>query len=182
MSRIVANRGVEAPAQPLASALISSLAQLLSLHEELLALAQRREEALRSFDMQALAETIEGESALLGRVVEQDRRRAEAVEQLARAHGIAPPAGGQLRVCDVADVVAPPAREQLLAVAAQLRERIEQLHLRNEALAQAAGRLEKHMQGLLREAAARLNHSGAYSDRGVVDAGPPVVSALDLTS
>ncbi|RMD66318.1 MAG: flagellar protein FlgN [Planctomycetota bacterium] len=181
MSHIV-HRRADPPSQPLAAALISALQQLLALHEDMLQQARERERALRAFDMRALAEVIERESALLACVVEQDRRRAEAVEQLAQAHGVAAPPGASLTVRDVAPLVAPPARTQLLTVAAALRERIEQLHELNQALAQAAERLEKHMQGLLREAAAKLNHSGAYSDRGVVDAGPPVVSALDLTS
>lgn len=158
-------------------ALLRSLQGLVTAHGRLLEFADEREQALRMCDTERLALVIQRENAVIGEVARLDRQRCEAVEALAPAEEA--PA---LTIHDVAPALPGRLRERVLAVAATLRQRIEALHEKNAALQAAAEALARHAQGLVREATSRLNHSGSYSDRGVVDPGPPVLSTVDITT
>jgi hypothetical protein len=63
-----------------------------------------------------------------------------------------------------------------------LRRVIGEMTEVNAAARSAADTLARHMDGLMRSVARELNHSKTYSSRGRVDAGPSVVSALDISS
>jgi len=71
---------------------------------------------------------------------------------------------------------------RLAAMARHLREVIGEMTEVNNAARSAADTLAKHMDGLMRSVARELNHAKTYSNRGRVDAGPAVVSALDISS
>jgi hypothetical protein len=73
-------------------------------------------------------------------------------------------------------------RGRLLGLARTLRETIMAVKHENRIARATAEALAQHMAGLMRTVAAHLNHAKTYGRAGTVDAGPSVVSALDVTS
>lgn len=160
------------------------LQKLVIAHEQLLVFAAAREKALATFSMADLALGVKRENAVVAEVAKLERERSEVVGRLlesSAASGVTPKSA-PVTIHAIAPLLSREREASVLAVAAQLRERIETLHAKNAALKVAAATLAAHSQGLLREACSRLNHSGAYCARGTVNAGPPVLTAIDVTT
>ncbi|MEN0021011.1 MAG: hypothetical protein AAF747_09040, partial [Planctomycetota bacterium] len=73
-------------------------------------------------------------------------------------------------------------RERVLGLAADLRDRVEQARRQTGVVGRVSSSLMMHLQGVLQQVQRRLSHAGTYSTRARVEAGPAVVSAIDVTS
>ena len=142
-------------------------------------LGAERLEALRAADMAAVARSIGAESEVAGRIAELNTLRAEAAGLLGELLGVD---DEQASASALARRAAGKVGDAVLDAAGQLRAVIERVQRQNARGQLAAQTLAAHMQGVLRAAQGKLNHSGAYGSRGVVAPGPAVVSMLDLTS
>jgi hypothetical protein len=149
-------------------------------YEALLATARERLEAIRASDASRLADCIGRESLVVQRIAELDGERDRLVRELGRAMELAD--SGPVRMSLIASRLEGDEGERMRAGVARLRERIEELRVVNEVSRSAAELLAAHMTGLLRAVSRHLNHAKTYSRQGAVDAGPRVVSALDVKS
>lgn len=75
----------------------------------------------------------------------------------------------------------PPAeRDALLERATRLRALIERVRREQSIVREASASVLGHMRGLMAHLASRLSHAGTYGAGGRVEAGPCVVSGLDI--
>lgn len=65
-------------------------------------------------------------------------------------------------------------------MAGRLRFLLADIETQNSTLRTATAVLISHMEGLMRQVARRLSHSGTYGRKGYVETVPTVVSAVDL--
>ncbi len=150
--------------------------------EALFSLGEARDAAITAANMRALAEAVAGEHVVVTRIAGMDRERSRIVERLLRWVG-APSRGEPTPTARwIAARLPSEGRDRILAAADRLRAAIERTAKQNASARVAAETLAAHMQGLLRAAAKRASHAGTYGHRGVVEHGPAVVSAMDVTS
>jgi len=165
--------------QQAAAALESTLAELAAEYDRLERVGADRLSAIRRADMPAMAETIGIESKLAARIAELDRRRAEAARDLGVALGLT---DEHTSASTLARRAAGRVGDAVLDAAGQLRAVIDRVQRQNARAQITAQTLAAHMQGVLRAAQGKMNHSGAYGSQGVVAPGPAVVSMLDMVS
>ncbi|MBL0928179.1 MAG: flagellar protein FlgN [Phycisphaerales bacterium] len=163
-----------------AAALEGVLRDLVSEYEQLLELARGRDAAIRRADVRSLAGIVETENAAVQRIAEIEKRRVAVVGSLAERLGSPDRVGTPVSWLEAR--MAEPVRSRIAALAQRLRDLMDGVLAINTRCRQAAEMLSSHMEGLLRAVTARLNHSGTYGRRGLVEAGVQVVSAVDLRS
>ena len=174
----------ETPATPdprndeLAEEMVGLLRRLIERYEQLRSLADLRMEAIRSADGARLGACIGQENELVQQVAELEKRRLELVGELSSRVG-APP-DGRATVAWVASRVGRDAGRRLSAAAAALRELLSGVRKRNESARAAAEALSNHMTGLIKTLTEHLNHAKTYGRAGTMDAGPRIVSSVDL--
>ncbi|MEZ6244183.1 MAG: flagellar export chaperone FlgN [Phycisphaerales bacterium] len=147
--------------------------ELVERHEALLlALAEHRA-ALTSADPARLGKSLEACADLLQEIAGlEDERRA--------LFGEGDHAKSRTTIAQVAARMDEPRKRRLLELGSRLKGLIETVRTEQASLAQAAGSLASHMEGLIRQVAAKLSRTGAYGRDGRVGEGPAVVTALDI--
>lgn len=173
-------RGWIASDDPLIEELEGMLRQLIVHYEQLHSLAKLHLEAIRRADVDQLSTCVAQENSIIQKVAEVEKRRLHVVGDIADVLGS--PAETQTTMSWIAERVRGDKGGRLAAMARHLREVIGEMTEVNNAARSAADTLAKHMDGLMRSVARELNHAKTYSNRGRVDAGPAVVSALDISS
>lgn len=154
--------------------------ELVGCYRRLVLLARQRHGAIRGADRAGLAACVRAENEVVQAVASAERRRVAVVGELAGRLGSRE--GSQTRVTWVASALGGERGERIGAVAEELRGLIGELLEENRASRIAAESLARHMDGLVRQVAAALNHARTYGRGGSVEAGPRVVSALDVRS
>jgi len=154
--------------------------ELIAEYQVLNELAGKRQDAMRQADTRTLGETIGAENVSVQRVAELERKRLPVVGELAKK--LQAPPKTEVTVSWLAQRLSGAAGERLSQLAATLRGLIQSLLKQNEASKRTAETLASHMDGLLKQVAASLNHARTYSPSGLVTAGPRVVSAIDVKS
>lgn len=165
---------------PMVEELETLMRDLLVRYERMRTLAGTRLEAIRQSDGGRLASVIGQENELVQEIAEIEKRRIGVVGRFAERVGSA--SRTQTTMSELAERVGEPVRGRLLGLARTLRETIHAVRGENRVARVAAEALAQHMSGLMRTVAAHLNHAKTYGRGGTVDAGPAVVSALDVTS
>ncbi len=173
-------RGWIADDDPLIDELERMLRQLVVHYEQLLSLSRMHLEAIREADIERLSVCIGQENTIIQAVAEIEKRRLHVVGDIADILGS--PDETQTTMSWIAERIRGDRGGRLAAMARHLRSVIGELTEVNTAARSAADTLSKHMDGLMRSVARELNHAKTYSSRGRVDAGPSVVSALDISS
>lgn len=156
------------------------LRQLIMEYEKLNELAGKRQDAMRHADTRTLGEMIGAENLSVQRVAELERRRLPLVAEVARRLSVPPKT--EVTITWLAQRISGAAGERLSGLATRLRGLIQALLRTNEASKRTAEALATHMDGLMRQVAASLNHARTYSASGLVKAGPRVVTAIDVKS
>lgn len=168
------------PTHPLehhAAELERILLQIAERYEALARAANDRREALRRADPRALAACVEAENHAVQALADLERRRMIVVEAIAA--GIGSPDRSQTPISRLAPALPEPARSRLLVLSASLRDLMEHVQRLNDSARKAADILAAHMEGLMRHVAAKLNHAQTYNPKGIVGAGPRIITALD---
>lgn len=165
---------------PLIDELEQLLRQLVVHYEQLHSLAKLHLEAIRKADVDRLAACIGQENTIIQAVAEVEKRRLHVVGDIADVLGS--PEDSRTTMSWIAERVRGDRGGRLSAMARHLRGVIGEMTAVNDAARSAAETLSRHMDGLMRSVARELNHAKTYSNRGRVDAGPAVVSALDVSS
>ncbi|MEC9373765.1 MAG: flagellar export chaperone FlgN [Planctomycetota bacterium] len=144
-------------------------------------LGERRERALRNADTKALGACLQEESGAVERIVALDRRRAGVVGFFASRFEARTTA--EITATWIAERIGDEGlAKRIRESATGLRDVIVRVKQSNDASRLAVETLAGHMQGLLRAAAERMSHSGAYGRKGTVESGQAVMSAVDVTS
>ena len=153
---------------------------LVQRYEQMLGVAQQRHEAVRRADPALVTATVEHERTLAQEVAQLESQRAQIVRGLAIA--LSSDAGEKTTISWIGQRVGGERGERLLRTAAQLRTKLERVQTENEIVRRALMHLASHMEGLWRQVATVLNHARTYGRAGMVEPGPRVVSAVDVTS
>jgi len=156
------------------------LRELIGVYEGLVSSAADRLAAIRGSDSARLAKVVGRENELVQRVVEIEKRRIGVVERLAERFGFTEKSG--TRVGQLVERMDEPWRGRLGELAVRLRGLLDRMRRENEVSGRAASNLADHMGGLVRALTREMNHAKTYGRRGVMEAGPAVVSSVDVKS
>jgi len=146
----------------LVAELLGLLRELLAGQDRLLKLALARREAMRAFDIGRLETLADQERAEGARMAELDRRRQGLVGQLKAALG----KGVEAKVTEIARRVNEPARSQLLGLAAQLKETVEQVERSTRINATISETVVKGLAKVLKVVTGLAQHAGLYMRNG----------------
>lgn len=177
MTTATPNAAALCPLDPEAAELEQILRLIAHEYECLGRSAIERRIAMRNADTAGLARCIGEENRAVQSLADLERRRMIVVEAMAVRIGA--PSRSQTPVSQIARSLPEPARTRLLTLSGSLKELMEQVMRVNDSTRRAAEALSSHMEGLMRHVAAKLNHAQTYGPRGVVGAGPRIVSGLD---
>lgn len=144
------------------------LRELIAQHERMLEAVRDHRSALARADREAIAEAMRRQNEL----IEQIR----GLDQMRRGHF-----GQTMTVQQIAATLGEAARRRVLELGAKLRQLIDQVRAEQAVVAAASKALLAHMEGLLRQVSAKLNHAGTYGRLGRVEAGAQIVTGIDLT-
>ncbi|HRQ73543.1 MAG TPA: flagellar export chaperone FlgN [Phycisphaerales bacterium] len=151
-----------------AADLEGSLRALAEAHAALLEAIESQREAARRADPKGVESATRAHLAALVRVEEAEAARRAAVERLAGP--------------DAASGLPAPTRDALEHAAAALRPLVERARRERAQLRETFASLVSHMDGLIQQVHRRLSHAGTYGRAGRVEAGPAVVSGVDVVS
>lgn len=151
-----------------------------SAYRSMLGLVRRRHEAMRKARPSELAGCLEEESGVIRRIADLEKDRLRVVGDLAQRLGS--DQRMYTRMSWIASFAPEPVKTRLVGLSDALRQLIEAVHHENKTVGVAARALAAHMDGLMRQVAARLNHAHVYGRTGLVEAGPRVVSSLYVRS
>ncbi|MFO0831392.1 MAG: flagellar protein FlgN [Phycisphaerales bacterium] len=140
-------------------------------------------DAIRAADAGRVSASVERETLLFQELQRLDHHRRELV---ALAHASFPSlrktAPDRTTLTQLAALSPDHRRGVLAAKAESLRALVREVQVRNASIMSAATSLLAHMEGVMRQVARQMSHTGTYSRRGVVEAVAGVVSAVDLRS
>jgi hypothetical protein len=149
-------------------------------HDELLALLERKRQAIARADADAIHECCRLECRTIDDIRSIEAKRQLIVRDLALAIGANDP--GALGVEQIAAHASPEQAERLLAVSTPVKSKIERLRQRSAVLKQAAEALSRHMSGVMQSVHAAMAQTRVYGRQGRLSPAGGVPSMLDLTS
>jgi hypothetical protein len=153
---------------------------LIGAYEQLFATAIERREAMGRADTAGLARCMERDAGVVQEIARLEAQRERVVGGLARSMGSQD--GSRTTMTWIAERAPEGRREGMLARAGELRELIQKTRTLGEHTRAAAEILASHMQGMMKQVHAKLNHAKTYGRLGAVESGRSIVSALDLTT
>ena len=149
-------------------------------YENLGQMIQRKREAIRHADMNAITDLCQQENTIAQKVTETEKARLILTAELTRA--IDPKASRPLSMSEVAQAIDEPNRTRLLQLSQTLRGTIEEVRAASRIVRAAADGLSRHMGGLLQTVQSALSRARVYSDRGRIATGAQYQFCLDLKS
>lgn len=132
---------------PVVAAIEAVMGQMVTLHEELLALLIRKHGAVRKADVEAMAQLCGLENEKLQAISELEKQRQELAAKLTLL--LNPKASEPLRVAQLAEKLPEPSRGRLLVMRQQLRAKLESVKEQTAIARRAADTLVRHVQGLV---------------------------------
>lgn len=166
-------------AAELASRLESLLTSLQQVQRSILGATRGQREAMRHADPLGVQHATTDQARNTARLAEIERDRVSLVREAEEA-GLVVRSVSPVTLRTLATACPPAARASLLTQAESLRELMEEVARETSSTRAATLTLLAHVEGVMRQVAGRLSHSGTYSRRGVVEAGASVVSAVDV--
>ena len=146
--------------------LLSLLRDLLAGQERLLKLALARRDAMRIFDIQKLESLSSQERAETTTLASLDRRRQALVAQFRVHFGKTGINVLEPTVSEIARRSPEPAKTQLLALAAQLKETVEQLDRNTRINSAVSDSVVKGLAKVLKVVTGLAQHAGLYMRNG----------------
>ena len=142
--------------------LINLLREMLLSQQRLLQIALIRQEAMRTFDIERLNALFEQEHAETQKAPSFESRRKALVEQFRQRLG----QGVEPSVSEIARESPEPAKSQLLGLAAQLRDVVEQLARHTRINAKISDSVVKGLAKVLTVMTGLAQHAGLYLRTG----------------
>lgn len=156
---------------------------LIDRHAGLLSAVKDHRAALSKADAPAIEKCVHRQNDHVQAIAELERRRLSVLTRLAEATGQDQAQASQKpTIAWAAGLLPEPIRGRILALGAALRERLLELSAQTKVVRQAAEAVAVQMEGLFRQVAQRLSHSGTYNPRGRVEARTQVMTSLDIRS
>jgi len=156
------------------------LREMIAHHEQLADLSVVHHDAMRRADTEVLGSCIQAENEVVQQIANTEKKRIRVVGAIAAQLGS--PAKSQTKFSWIAERCPDLARKRLETLTDRLTKTIKILHERNAVVQAAAETLARHMNGIRKQISATLNHAKTYGRKGAVDAGPSVISAVDIRS
>lgn len=157
----------------------ATLREQLRLHERMLELLNGKRAALASADTDRMIALCKDENAVLQKVSNLEKTRLEQAAKLTLL--LDPKAPEPRRLGDLAQQLPEPARGRLLALRAQLRERMDQVRKQSAVAMQASDTLLKHMQGLIQTIGGLVTQIPTYTAAGQRPRAALAVSTFNTT-
>lgn len=142
---------------------------LIKAYEELIGLLDEHRSAISRADTRELARAVERERDVLTRIAALETEFRAALGE------------GPATLTSLAEAVGGVEGGRLAESAAYLRALAGRARVLQAAVREASESMATHINGLMRQVAARLSHAGTYGSGGRVESGSPVVSGLDLS-
>jgi hypothetical protein len=156
------------------------LQQQLSAHEQLLALLQRKRQALREAAHTLVVQCCELENEKIRAISELEKARLELVGRLTQ---MCDPAATQpLRLAQLAEHLPEPARGRLLVLRGQLAARMEAVQGQTKITQRALESLHRHMQGLMMTVGSLCSGVATYSASGLRPRAATTMSTFSTTA
>jgi flagellar biosynthesis/type III secretory pathway chaperone len=146
----------------LVSELLSLLRDLLAGQQQLLQLGLSRRDAMRTFDVSRMENLAAQEKIALERLAFLDRRRQQITAQIRATL----PRNVEPTVSEIARRVPEPQKSQLLALAAQLKETVEQVERNTRINATISETVIKGLAKVLKVVTGLAQHAGLYMRNG----------------
>jgi hypothetical protein len=142
--------------------LLKLLRDLMAVQERLLSFVKARREAMRTFDIARLGTLAEQEKQLTEALVAIDRRRQTLIGQFKpfMARGVEP------TISEIAKRVTEPVRSQLLGLAAQIKQSVEQVERNKRINATISEAVVKGLAKVLKVVTGLAQHAGLYMRNG----------------
>ncbi len=166
--------------QPTLTALETVIQQQLQIHDFLLETAPKKQDALRSGDAPKLAELCRLENEKVQALSELEKKRLEVAARLTLL--VKPGAAEPMRLKDIAEHLAEPARRKLLLLRDELTQRVQQVKQQTAVARRATDALMKHMQGVVQTIGAMATGVSTYSDDGMRPTAATAVSTFSMTA
>jgi len=141
---------------------------------------ERKRQAIREANIDVVNKVCAEESAWANALAELDKRRHMAIAQLARA--IDPASRASLPISALAPHLEQATGARLLALAAQLRDVLDQVQRTSSIIRTAADALSRHMSGIVQSVQMAMSRSRLYSPRGRVETCSQLRFSVDLKS
>jgi hypothetical protein len=154
------------------------LRQMHEEHHQMLALIQRKQQAMRQAKADAVHECCGLENQCIQRIGEVEKKRQACLGRLTAAW--APNSAKPLTIVEIAERVAEPRRGRLLVLKAQLTELMHGVRRENQVAQIATQGLIQHVQGVIKQVAAAMN-PGTYGRRGPVVSSNMPCSSFSVT-
>lgn len=165
----------------LATEIDTLLQAIFDLYEQLAVCLADHERAVRAADARGVQNAVAAQQPLWGKAAALEQKRRDLAARaaagrpdLVKAHGT------QITLSTLSGLTSEAPR--LKALAERVKARVESVHARLKVIRAASESLLSHMEGIARQVSGTFNHAKTYGRLGKVDAGPAVVSALDLRS
>lgn len=142
---------------------------LIGAYEELIGLLEEHRAAISRADTRGLGAAVERERDVLTRIDSLETEFRAALGE------------GPATLTSLAQAVGGVEGSRLAESAAYLRALAGRARVLQAAVREASESMATHINGLMRQVAARLSHAGTYGSGGRVESGSPVVSGLDLS-
>lgn len=157
------------------------IAALTRLYAGLLSQVESHRDALARADGRAVEAASRAQADILAEIARLEPRRAALVNAAAASPAIRSRlAQGTITLRALAGAALEPDRTRLVRDAEALRGLVQRVQDHTRTMKAATASLIAHMEGLMRQVARRLSHAGTYGGRGLVEASPAVVSAIDV--
>lgn len=165
-------------------AMLNELEQLLRVmledHRRLLSCIGAKREGIRTANIDRITKICGEENTIVQQVAKAERRRLELIGQI--THVFEPRAAQPLSMSDIAERAAEPQRARLQALAAQLRDAVNDLRQQSSIVRTAAEALGRHMSGIVQTVHSALSRARVYGQRGTVNLGLQLQSVVDIKS
>lgn len=155
------------------------LVDMATAHERLLAVVNRKRQALGAADPRALAACCEEENQIVQAIGELEKQRLTLVAELTLRTD--PSAAAPLRLGELAQRLPEPARGRLLVLRQQLRQRIEDVRHHTAVTRTATESLVRHMAGLVQVVGGMVTGIGLYGRGGAAPKAALTVSTFNTT-
>lgn len=152
----------------------------LAVYQQLLQCIDRKRQAIRTADLDAITTICGEENSHIQGLAELERRRLELIGRLTQA--VTPGAKKPLTINELTNHLAEPQRARTAAIAAQLREALGEVRSRSAVVRQAAETLSRHMSGIVQTVHSALSRARVYGQRGRISPGASIPSMVDLKS
>lgn len=150
----------------------------ISKHERLLQLTIDHHQAIRQADAPRCDAVARESQLVLSEIAALDSQRQALIK---RVQTEIKPTGPLSKLSDIARALPDPIGPALLDLSDKLRVIMKRVQEEQNLLRVVSRVLLAHMEGLMRQVAHSLSHSGTYAKTGAVAAGAPIVTSLDVS-